>query len=523
MRIRPTVQMALGLALLTSAVLLVVDLLFGVFTDPEVQLMHLRKALAESMATQVAVLLERGDHKTLGVALVRMRDQDPNIRSLGVRRADRTLLAQSGKHRQTWGELEGDRSTLTQLLVPLSVGSERWGSFEVAYFPDDRSALQRAFGHPLGVALLGIALLGTLVYWQYIRRALVHLDPKAVIPERVRLAFDVMTEGVVVLDSRGRVLLANRAFRALPGGESADLVGKQLSELPWLAAGLPGAAAEHPWTRAMRAGQPVMDFAIELAPAPETAKKLVVNCAPISDPRGAVRGCVATFDDLTALHLVNARLSDALAELRASRDEIATKNVELEHLATHDVLTGCLSRGAFFQRMTQAWEDARRTGRPLSCLALDIDKFKSVNDGFGHAAGDRVIREVGSTLVSSLRAADMVGRYGGDEFFVGMPGCDLDQGLVIADKLRRAIEENCAAGFKDIAGLHVTVSIGIATSRGEDHGALAELIELADQALYDAKSSGRNQVAAAAPSTQTVDARERAGNLVAHCSGRLSA
>ena len=171
-----------------------------------------------------------------------------------------------------------------------------------------------------------------------------------------------------------------------------------------------------------------MDFAIEVAPRPETAKKLVVNCAPISDPRGAVRGCVATFDDLTALHFANERLSDALAELRASRDEIAKKNVELEHMATHDVLTGCLGRGAFFQRMAQAWEDARRTGRPLSCLALDIDKFKSVNDGFGHAVGDRVIQEVGSTLVSSLRAADIVGRYGGDEFFVGMPGCDLEQG-----------------------------------------------------------------------------------------------
>ena len=150
MRIRPTVQMSLGLALLTSAVLLVVDLLFGVFTDPDVQLMRLRKALAESTATQVAVLLERGDHKTLGLTLARIREQDPNIRSLAVRRADRTLVAQSGNHRRTWGELEGDRSTLTQLLVPLGVGSERWGSFEVAYYPDERSALERAFGHPLG-------------------------------------------------------------------------------------------------------------------------------------------------------------------------------------------------------------------------------------------------------------------------------------------------------------------------------------------------------------------------------------
>jgi diguanylate cyclase (GGDEF)-like protein len=495
MRIRPTVQMSLGIALLTGAVLLVVDLLFGVFTDPDVQLMQVRKALAESTATQAAVLLERGDHKALALTLERIREQDPSIRSVAVRRADRVLL-QSGNHKEAWSELDGDRSTLTQLLVPLGVGSERWGSFEIAYVPDQRSALQRAFRHPLWVTLMAVALLGTLLYWQYIRRALVHLDPKAVIPERVRLAFDVMTEGVVVLDSRGRVLLANSAFRALPEDAPAEPVGKHLSELPWLAAGLPADAAEHPWMRAMQAGQPVMDCGIEVASSAETGKKLVVNCAPITDPRGAVRGCVATFDDLTALHMANERLSDALAELRRSRDEIAQKNVELEHMATHDVLTGCLSRGAFFQRMAQAWEDARRTARPLSCLALDIDKFKSVNDGFGHAVGDRVIQETGKALVSSLRTADIVGRYGGDEFFVGMPGCGSEEGLAIAEKLRRTLEKRCRASFGDITGLRVTVSIGIATFSGGD-STLADLIERADQALYDAKSAGRNRVAAA--------------------------
>ncbi|HTS54862.1 MAG TPA: diguanylate cyclase [Burkholderiales bacterium] len=497
MRIRPTVQIALGLVVLTSTILLVVDLLFGVFPDPDAQVLQVRKAFAESAATQVGVLLERGDHKTLAAALERMREFDPSIQSLAVRRADRTLLVQAGDHKKAWGEPNGDRSTPTELLVPLTSGGERWGSFEVVYSPDPRSALQQAFAHPLLITLLGIALLGTLVYWQYIRRALVHLDPKAVIPERVTLAFDIMTEGVVVLDRRGRVLLANRAFRALSGDASPDMVGKQLSNLPWLAAGLASDPAGYPWTRAMHGGKPVMGYAIEVARSSEEGKKLVVNCAPIADPRGVVRGCVATFDDLTAVHLANERLSETLAELHASRDEIAEKNVELERLASHDSLTGCLTRRAFFERMTQAREDARRSGKPLSCLALDIDRFKSVNDRFGHAVGDRVVQEVGGLLVASLRAADIVGRYGGDEFFIGMPGCDSEMGLAIADKLRRAIEERCGAAFSDIATLRVTVSIGIATSCDAD-GTLAELIDKADKALYEAKTSGRNRVAEAA-------------------------
>ncbi len=100
-------------------------------------------------------------------------------------------------------------------------------------------------------------------------------------------------------------------------------------------------------------------------------------------------------------------------------------------------------------------------------------------------------------LVSSLRGADIVGRYGGDEFFIGMPGCDSDQGLAVADKLRRGVEERCNAAFSDIATLRVTASIGVATLRDADC-TLAELIDQADKALYQAKSSGRNRVAEAA-------------------------
>jgi len=502
MRIRPTVQITFGLVVLTSTILLVVDLLFGVFPDPDVQTMDQRKAFAESAATQVALLLERGDHKTLALALERMREHDPNIRSLAVRKADRTLLTQAGDHAKGWSNPDAERSTPTELLVALSSGNQRWGSFEIVYAPDQRGALERGLAHPLWITLLGIALLGTLVYWQYIRRALVHLDPKAVIPERVTLAFDIMTEGVVVLDKRGRVLLANRAFRALSGEGSAELVGKQLSHLPWLAAGLPSDPAGYPWARTMQGAKPVMGYAIEVTPSSGTSKKLVVNCAPITDPRGVARGCVATFDDLTAVHLANERLSRALAELHASRDEIAEKNVALERLASHDSLTGCLTRRAFFERMTQAREDARRSGKALSCLALDIDHFKSVNDRFGHAVGDRVLHEVGEVLGSSLRGADIVGRYGGDEFFVGMPGCDIDQGLAIAEKLRTSIDERCKAAFSDITTLRVTVSVGVATLP-DGEGILADLIEQADKALYHAKSRGRNRVEPASTPRQT--------------------
>jgi diguanylate cyclase (GGDEF)-like protein/PAS domain S-box-containing protein len=383
-----------------------------------------------------------------------------------------------------------------QLFVPLSSDSGRWGSFELTYVPDGRSALQRALGQPLWVALLATAVLGAGIYFQYMRRALVHLDPRAVIPERVKLAFDIMTEGVVVLDRRGRVLLANRAFCALSPDRAADVVGRPLSSVAWLAAGLPADAAMHPWERAMQAGSPEMGCTLEVATADSGDAKVVVNCAPITDLRGAVRGCVATFADLTALHLANERLSAALAELSTSRDEIARKNVELERMANHDVLTGCLTRGAFLVRMAQARVAAQRNSSAMACLALDIDRFKVVNDNFGHTIGDRVIEVVGKALLASLRPADIAGRYGGDEFFVGMLDCDLDEGIAVAEKIRRTVEDRCRADFAHVAGLAITVSVGVAALCDGDEE-LGDLIDRADGALYRAKADGRNRIAAA--------------------------
>jgi diguanylate cyclase (GGDEF)-like protein/PAS domain S-box-containing protein len=491
---RPTVQIALALVLLNSLLLLAVDFLFGVFPDPDAQELRLRTTYAESLAAQAAALLQRGDTKSLALTLDRTRMEDKRIRSAAVRTGKGEIVVQSGGHEEIWDESKGEVSTLTQLFVPLSMGDDRWGSVELAYRADRRSGLVRALTHPRMLTIVSVALLGMLAYWLYLRRALVHLDPSAVIPDRVRLAFDMMTEGVVVLDRRSRVLLANRAFRVLSGSETADLIGKQLSEVPWLAAGLPAEKGRHPWMRAMEGGAPVVDYAVEGIPAQGVRRKLVLNCAPIADQGATVRGCIATFNDLTALHLANERLSEALCELHASRDEIQQKSIELEHMARHDPLTGCLNRRAFFERMALAWEDARVNGMHLSCLALDVDQFKSINDSFGHPAGDRVIKQVGDTLMRTLRTTDIVGRYGGDEFLAAMPGCDLDTACALAEKLRRAIEERCTITSGEAAGVRITVSIGVAALHA-GHKAVAELVDEADQALYVAKADGRNRVA----------------------------
>jgi diguanylate cyclase (GGDEF)-like protein len=492
-RVPPTLQITLALVFLSCALLIIANLLFGVFAAPETRLDAQRRAFGESLAVQAAAILRTGERRALEAALDSARTHDPAIRSLAVRRANHSIVVQSGEHDQAWTEKSVASATATRLEVPLLKGSERWGSFEMTYFPDERAALSRVLGHPLWITLLFAAAAGTGVYWVYLRRALIHLDPTSVIPERVRLAFDVMAEGVAVLDRRGRILLANRAFRQLAAEEAGDPTGKPLAELSWLASGLTADSADLPWARAMREAAPVMGHSVELR-APTFARKLSVNAAPVLDTQGSVRGCLVTFDDLSELHLANERLFQTLAELSASKEEIQQKNTELEHLATHDTLSGCLSRHAFFERMERAREDARRNGAALSCFVLDIDHFKSINDTYGHVVGDRVIQEVGAQLRTALRASDLVARFGGDEFLAGMPGCELAEATAVAGKIAQAIAARIGP---DGHAPQVTVSIGVASlTRGDTQ--LTDLIQQADQALYKAKSLGRNRVAKAA-------------------------
>jgi PAS domain S-box-containing protein len=288
------------------------------------------------VAAEAATLAQQ-DTKLLERTLEGIRERNAGVRSVGVRRQDKGLVAQTAQHEKAWGEGAGENSVLTHISVPLTAGAQGWGSVEVSFVPEQRTLLERVGRQPLWITLLCVIPMGLFLYWVYMKRALVHLDPTAVIPQRVRVAFNVMTEGVAVLDRQGRILLANNALRALQSDESIDPVGKTLSSLSWLAPGLPADASEHPWNGAMRGGKSVTNQWIELHAAGGPSRTLVVNCAPIADHKGAVRGCLATFDDLTELHQANEQLSKTLTELQSSQEQIELKNRELEHLATHDV------------------------------------------------------------------------------------------------------------------------------------------------------------------------------------------
>ncbi len=187
------------------------------------------------------------------------------------------------------------------------------------------------------------------------------------------------------------------------------------------------------------------------------------------------------------LSQTNAALEAAQIELKAKQAALEEANIRLDALATTDGLTGVKNRRAFGEKLAGEVLRSARYGAPLSLLLLDVDKFKQYNDSFGHPAGDEVLKTVARVLGEQARTTDFVARYGGEEFTLVLPNTGAEGSLVLAERLRVAIE---STSWPNRA---VTASFGAATWTSEINTDTA-LIDAADRALYTSKENGRNRV-----------------------------
>jgi diguanylate cyclase (GGDEF)-like protein len=176
---------------------------------------------------------------------------------------------------------------------------------------------------------------------------------------------------------------------------------------------------------------------------------------------------------------------------RRLRDE----SRKLKKIAVVDVLTGLVNRRGFEDELERTWARAERGGGPFALLLADIDRFKAVNDRFGHPAGDAVLRRVARLIQGAIRRGDQAFRIGGEEFAVVAPGAS--RAVTVAERIRGAV---AAEPFSDLPeATALTLSLGVAIGPGDRIRSARELLGAADQALYDAKATGRNRIACALP------------------------
>lgn len=179
------------------------------------------------------------------------------------------------------------------------------------------------------------------------------------------------------------------------------------------------------------------------------------------------------------------RILDLQSELISAREGLHIQ-------ATQDSLTGVLNRRAVFETLQSELVRAMRQHFPLGVILADLDYFKSINDTHGHAAGDAVLREAARRMVSALRPYDRLGRYGGEEFLIVAPGCGPDDVIGVGERLRLALLEEPVQTRSGT--IELSASFGVISSTQLDHMDAESLIQAADEALYQAKASGRNCV-----------------------------
>lgn len=277
-------------------------------------------------------------------------------------------------------------------------------------------------------------------------------------------ALSSIANAIFVTDATGRIVWANQAFTRLSGYSPQELIGHTPSLIK---SGMQSESFYNELWRTVLAGRVWRGFVVDrrkdgtLYTADETITAL-------ADEQGAISHFIAIQNDVS------------LPKYEQERDH---------HLAYHDVLTGLPNRALFLDLERQAVSHARCAGRQLAVLFLDLDKFKPVNDSFGHDIGDRLLMAVAERLRSAVRKSDTVARFGGDEFVILLPDLpDAGVAKALAGKLAQTIARPFVISEKMI---HIGASIGIAIYPADSEDS-DDLMRKADQAMYLAKKRGGN-------------------------------
>lgn len=309
-RLTPAIRISIGLVIVMISILILAQAL-GLAPNADKQQMDARKNLAESLSNQITLAITRSDELLLKYFLDSNVEHNPDILSAAVRRDDGIIVAETSTHEKEWAGADAQSSTPTHIRLPLLINGTKRANFELTFKPL-ASENHPIFHMPTFIVLLiFLSASGFVGFWFYIKRALHHLDPSAVVPARVRNAMNILAEGVLILDRREHIVLANSVIADILNRSETNLMGKKASSLGWELA----AEKEEkslPWIAALQNSNKQVGVRVLLKTKDGKKRIFSVNAVPIMDGESSLQGVIAVFDDVSELEEKSILLEEML-------------------------------------------------------------------------------------------------------------------------------------------------------------------------------------------------------------------
>ncbi len=299
LKLNAKTHIAMGLAFLVVTLLLAA-VSIQLVPDRIGAIRESRARIAETVAINSSAFIVKNEFKVLKLILGMVVKRDENILSAAVRHNSGKAIVTIGDH--DWSEDGSEHSTDTHLKVPIWSGKEKWGQMELRFTPLTASGWLAFVDHPLTKLVLFMALTSFVLFWLYLRRMLKHLDPSQAVPPHVRAALDTLAEGLMVLDLKENIVLANQAFASIVGRSTDELATGHTSEFDWLGPeGEPLEASDYPWTKALSEGLTQRDHIIHLLDKDSKLRTFKVNASPVLGSGDKPGGALVSLDDVSEL------------------------------------------------------------------------------------------------------------------------------------------------------------------------------------------------------------------------------
>lgn len=310
-------------------------MMIGAVPDDKMAVREGRARLCETVAVASSDYISRGDFERLNFLLNVVAERNKDVVSVGVRRSDGVLLTAIGDHSALWEIDDIETSTDTHVHVPVRSGSDKWGNIEILFRPMEKPGIVGWLESPWFLLIGFVSAASYLLFLFYLNKMLAHLDPSKSVPKRVRSALDSLAEGLLVVDTNGRIVLANQSISAWLKRDPEKLVGVNAGSLGWMKSETGELIEEYPWVEALRTEKPQAGVMLGLKRTDGQTQALIANASPVLGHDGKYRGVLVSFDDVTQLEETRKELGVA----KQAADEANQAKSEFLARMSHEIRT----------------------------------------------------------------------------------------------------------------------------------------------------------------------------------------